>query len=204
MKTNFCHLKGYYRYYKIALEVEDVLSHYTNQTRLKMAGNSMRQILEGMLIEMAKKYGKNPKRTFNLLFKDFKKSGVLDKESVENIEYIQQIGNDSSHPTKTVTEQEIHKMYELLYRETYKIVVYYLKEQTITNYHVACIRARCEKERKERQAREERDRRNIWAEKNRSRKERRRQFGLGLTIAFVSIVAYFYVISFYMQYMSFY
>ena len=56
MNNNFEHLRKYASLYEIAMEVEFVLLTATSQAKLKMAGNCMRQIIEGMLELVMKKY----------------------------------------------------------------------------------------------------------------------------------------------------
>ena len=134
MRTNFTHLKEYPEYYELAVSVERRLLDAKNQADFKMAGNSMRQILEGMLQEVMRKYKGYVKDTFSGNFYSIKNGRIMDWDSLNNIEVMKECGNSCSHPHTCVTKREVMEMYGLLYKETYKMTSYYLTDKAIRAY----------------------------------------------------------------------
>jgi len=134
MRTNFTHLREYPEYYELAVTAERQLLEAKNQTDFKMAGNAMRQIIEGMLQEVMRKYKGYAKDNLSGNFYGIKNAKIMEWDSLNNIETMRDYGNSCSHPHTYVTKREVILMYELLYEETYKMMTYYLTDKAIRAY----------------------------------------------------------------------
>ena len=153
MRTNFEHLRKYPELLADATEAEESLveeieleremSRQSGRTfadakcmaKRKNAGNKLRQVLEGLLEILCNLYGIEFKA--HDLFENMKRmesAGIFNKKSIDNLHIIRKIGNKCSHKQGRPGKEEVRRMYELMYQESYKIVTFYLKEETITAY----------------------------------------------------------------------
>ena len=134
MRTNFAHLSGYPKFYEAAISAEKMVLRSKTQTEMKMAGNAIRQVAEGLLKECVKKYRGCCEKSNYRNYKMAKNANILSRNSLRNFNTLRDYGNQSSHPDDTITRQQLIMMYELLYEESYKMVHYYLKEETVKAY----------------------------------------------------------------------
>lgn len=140
MNNNFEHLRKYASLYEIAMEVEFVLLTATSQAKLKMAGNCMRQIIEGMLELVMKKYKcKYTEKLAENLY-TARMEQIFSKETLTNLYKIKNVGNICSHAREIVTEKQIREMYYLVQKESFKMVNYYLNDRVVEDYHKQKIR----------------------------------------------------------------
>ena len=153
MRTNFEHLRKYPELLADATEAEESLveeieleremSRQSGRTfadakcmaKRKNAGNKLRQVLEGLLEILCNLYGIEFKA--HDLFENMKRmesAGIFNKKSIDNLHAIRKIGNKCSHKQGRPGKGEVRRMYELMYQESYKIVTFYLKEETVAAY----------------------------------------------------------------------
>ncbi|MDD6157642.1 MAG: hypothetical protein PUB52_11560 [Lachnospiraceae bacterium] len=134
MRTNFTHLSGYPKFYETAVSAEGMILAAKNPSEMKMAGNAMRQVAEGLMKECLIKYGIQSDGSFRKNFNAARRNRIISRNSQRNFGTLIDYGNLSSHPGETITRQQLVLMYELLYEESYKMVNYYLKDQTVKKY----------------------------------------------------------------------
>ena len=136
MRTNFNHLREYPKYFEIAKTAEKQILNAKNQAEFKMAGNLMRQLIEGLIGELVAKHGLEPK-DFGDALKKLKQGRIMHKASINHLYRIKDLGNICSHPKDTISEDELHEMYSLVYEESYRLVKYYLTDQAVNDYKKA-------------------------------------------------------------------
>lgn len=136
MRTNFNHLKPYPKYFESGVSVEKQIINAQNQAELKMAGNAMRQLVEGLLEELLAKHGLVAK-DFHDSIKQVKEQRIMHRASVNHLYRIKKLGNISSHPKDTISKEQLHEMYGLVYEETYRLVKYYLTDKAVNDYKKA-------------------------------------------------------------------
>ena len=135
MRTNFSHLNKFPSFYEMAIEAEKMLVETDYSLfEMKLIGNAMRQVAEGMVAIVNTQYFGEAKENFGSNIYTLSVNNVMDRESINNIRLLKEYGNACSHASGTISRSQICNMYEILYRETYKIVNYYLRDNVILDY----------------------------------------------------------------------
>lgn len=153
MRTNFEHLRKYPELKADATAAEEALLEeiqleqemskqagrtYADakcMTKRKGAGNMLRQVLEGLLEILCNLYGIafKPHDLFENM-KNLEAMGIFNKKSLDNLHTIRKIGNKCSHRQGKPGKAEVRRMYELMYQESYKMINFYMKEETVAAY----------------------------------------------------------------------